>query len=212
MISVLARRTSLWVLSAIVAGALSFGWAHQQSNTLAGPVRVIDGDTIVLTDANTHIRLNGVDAPEVVHPGYDHDDPFGPESREEMRRIVGDKIVRCELNGERSHERLIGVCFLPDGTDTGAEIIRRGLALDCLISAARNTGRLSPAVCAKLFDRRDTALLDVDLSLGRRILEPGRDTGYRSCITTVRRMTSGGPIGTDCARHRGVRIGGEKAT
>jgi micrococcal nuclease len=131
MISVFARRTSLWVLSAIVVVALSFGWAHQQSNTLAGPVRVIDGDTIVLTDANTHIRLNGVDAPEVVHPGYDHDDPFGPESREEMRRIVGDKIVRCELNGERSHERLIGVCFLPDGTDIGAEIIRRGLALDC---------------------------------------------------------------------------------
>ena len=102
-----------------------------QSSTIAGPVRVIDGDTIVLTDTNTHIRLNGVDAPEVVHPGYDHDDPFGPESRDEMRRIVGDKIVRCELNGERSHERLIGVCFLPDGTDVGAEIIRRGLALDC---------------------------------------------------------------------------------
>jgi micrococcal nuclease len=131
MISVFARHTSLWVLSAIVACALSFGWPHRQPNTFAGPVRVIDGDTIVLTDANTHIRLNGVDAPEVVHPGYDHDDPFRPESREEMRRIVGDKIVRCELNGERSHERLIGVCFLPDGTDIGAEIIRRGLALDC---------------------------------------------------------------------------------
>jgi endonuclease YncB( thermonuclease family) len=102
-----------------------------QPRTLAGPVRVIDGDTIVLIDTNTHIRLNGVDAPEVVHPGYDHDDPFGPEARDEMRRIVGDKIVRCELNGERSYERLVGVCFLPDGKDIGAEIIRRGLALDC---------------------------------------------------------------------------------
>ena len=104
---------------------------QEQWNTLAGPVRVIDGDTIVLTDTNTHIRLNGVDAPEVVHPGYDHDDPFGPEARDEMRRIVGDKVVRCEPNGERSYERLVCVCFLPDGTDIGAEIIRRGLALDC---------------------------------------------------------------------------------
>jgi hypothetical protein len=26
---------------------------------------------------------------------------------------------------------LVGVCFLPDGTDIGGEIIRRGLALDC---------------------------------------------------------------------------------
>jgi endonuclease YncB( thermonuclease family) len=34
-------------------------------------------------------------------------------------------------NGERSYERLVGVCFLPNGTDIGAEIIRRGLALDC---------------------------------------------------------------------------------
>ena len=49
-----------------------------------------------------------------------------------MRSIVGDAIVRCELNGERSYERLVGICYLPDGTDIGAEIIRRGLALDCV--------------------------------------------------------------------------------
>ena len=100
-------------------------------SVVSGPVRVIDGDTIVLTNTNTHVRLNGVDAPEVVHPGYDHDDAFGPESSAEMRRIVGDAIVRCELNGEHLYERVVGVCYLPDGTDIGAEIIRRGLALDC---------------------------------------------------------------------------------
>jgi endonuclease YncB( thermonuclease family) len=62
--------------------------ASADLGTLAGPVRVIDGDTIVLTDTNTHIRLNGVDAPEVVHPGYDHDDPFGPEA---SRRDAADR-------------------------------------------------------------------------------------------------------------------------
>jgi micrococcal nuclease len=62
---------------------------------------------------------------------HEYDDPFGPESRDEMRRIVGAAIVRCEVNAERSYERMIGVCFLPDGTDIGAEIIKRGLALDC---------------------------------------------------------------------------------
>ena len=127
----LVRRGPTWLLISIIGGALLFGWAHGQPAALSGPVRVIDGDTIVLTNSNTHIRLNGVDAPEVVHPGYDHDDNFGPEARDEMKRIVGDAIVRCDLNGERSHERPIGVCFLPDGTDIGAEIIRRGLALDC---------------------------------------------------------------------------------
>jgi micrococcal nuclease len=102
-----------------------------EPTVVSGPVRVIDGDTIVLTDANIHVRLNGVDAPEVVHSGYDRDDDFGPESRDEMRSIVDGQVVRCELNGERSHERVVGVCFLPDGRDIGAEIIRRGLALDC---------------------------------------------------------------------------------
>ena len=71
MISVLARRGLTWILLAIVAGALLFGWAHGQPSTLVGPVRVIDGDTIVLTNSNTHVRLNGVDALEVVHPNYD---------------------------------------------------------------------------------------------------------------------------------------------
>ena len=107
-------------------------------------MRVIDGDTIVLTNTNTHVRLNGVDAPEVVHPGHDHDDDLGPEARDEMRRIVGAKVVRCELNGERAYERVIGVCLLPDGTDIGAEIIRRGLALDCAGRSSRRYRRLEP--------------------------------------------------------------------
>jgi endonuclease YncB( thermonuclease family) len=47
-----------------------------------------------------------------------------------MRRIIGGQAVRCELNDERSHERVVCVCRLPDGTDTGTEIIRPGLALD----------------------------------------------------------------------------------
>ena len=117
-----------WGILAAVAAALMLAAC---SETNPSHVRVIDGDTIVLTNTNTHVRLNGVDAPEVVHPGYARADDFGPEAREEMRRIIGDAVVRRELNGERSYERLVGVCFLPDGTDTGAEIIRRGLALDC---------------------------------------------------------------------------------
>ena len=48
-----------------------------------------------------------------------------------MRRVIGYAIVHCVSNGERSYERVVGVCFLPDETDIGAEIIRRGQALDC---------------------------------------------------------------------------------
>jgi micrococcal nuclease len=103
--------------------------APAYADEISGRVRVIDGDTIVVNGA--HVRLNGVDAPEVAHPYHEYDDPFGPESREETRAIIGSQEVRCELSGEKSYERFVGICALPDGTDIGAEIIRRGLALDC---------------------------------------------------------------------------------
>jgi micrococcal nuclease len=130
--------------AAVVLGALLAGGALAQSSALSGPVRVIDGDTIVLTNSNTHIRLNGINAPEVVHPGYDHDDTLGPEARDAMKRIVGSAIVRCELNGERSHERLVAVCFLPNGADIGAELVRRGLALDCARFSGSRYRKLEP--------------------------------------------------------------------
>jgi hypothetical protein len=98
---------------ALLAALACSAHAAEPPSVVSGPVRVIDGDTIVLTNTNIHVRLNGVDAPEVVHPGYDHDDDFGSEARSEMRRIIGDPVVRCELNGERSYERWVGVCYLP---------------------------------------------------------------------------------------------------
>jgi len=47
-----------------------------------------------------------------------------------MLELVAGKAVRCDLNGERNRDRLIGVCFL-DGHDIGASIIAAGLARDC---------------------------------------------------------------------------------
>ena len=131
------------------------------------PVRVIDGDTIVLTNSNTHVRLNGVDAPEVVHPGYDHDDDFGPEARDEMRRIIGAEIVRCELNGERSYERVIGVCYLPDGTGHRGRDhqARAGIGLCALVigalpaAGARRRARHHPRT-------RPTAVEASDIEIG----------------------------------------------
>ena len=44
---------------------------------LVGRARVIDGDTIVV--GGVHVRLQGVAAPEVAHPGQLQDEPGGPE-------------------------------------------------------------------------------------------------------------------------------------
>ncbi len=52
-----------------------------------------------------------------------------------MKRLVGGQIVTCELNGDRTYDRWVGVCFL-NGYDIGATAISEGHALDC----ARHSG------------------------------------------------------------------------
>ncbi len=47
-----------------------------------------------------------------------------------MTDLVMGKRLRCELNGEKTHDRFVGVCYL-DGKDIGATVIANGLALDC---------------------------------------------------------------------------------
>jgi len=47
-----------------------------------------------------------------------------------MVDICKGQTITVELDGERSFDRLVGTCFLQDGRDIGAEIVKRGLALD----------------------------------------------------------------------------------
>ncbi|MCP5038040.1 MAG: hypothetical protein GY945_10615, partial [Rhodobacteraceae bacterium] len=91
------------------------------SRKLAGKAWVIDGDTIVVNKIK--IRLAGIDAPEL-------DQPWGQKSKWEMVRICKGQTLHIELSGETSFDRLIGTCYLPDGRDIGAEIVKAGLALD----------------------------------------------------------------------------------
>ena len=45
-------------------------------------------------------------------------------------RICKGQVITVKLNGETTHDRLVGTCYLPDGRDIGAELVKRGLALD----------------------------------------------------------------------------------
>ncbi len=91
-------------------------------DTLMGAVtHVRDGDTIEVV--GVPVRLNGVAAPEL-------SEPHGREAKNFMLNLVAGKTVRCKLNGERSYDRVIGVCYL-GGQDIGASIIAAGLARDC---------------------------------------------------------------------------------
>lgn len=99
-----------------------FSWPASGDATLEGLVtHVRDGDTIEVS--RIPIRFNGVAAPEL-------DEALGQASKAFMIDLVAEKRVRCELNGEKTHDRFVGVCYLDD-QDIGAAVIRAGLALDC---------------------------------------------------------------------------------
>ncbi len=100
-------------------------WASLASaaQTVTGKVtKVRDADTIVVK--GVPIRLNGVDAPE-------NGTKAGNEATAAMKRYVRGKTLNCELNGDRTYDRWVGVCYTEEGHDIGAVMIANGYALDC---------------------------------------------------------------------------------
>jgi endonuclease YncB( thermonuclease family) len=101
--------------------------AASAADRLVGRARVIDGDTLAV--AGVHVRLKGVAAPEVAHPGHPGE-PGGEAAAAFMAELVEGRTLVCELTGERTHGRRVGRCFL-EGRDVAGELIAAGLARDC---------------------------------------------------------------------------------
>jgi len=88
--------------------------------------RVIDGDTIVLENGE-HIRLIGVDAPELHHPRK----PVQYFAKEAMefttRRSLGRKIsLEYDWQRKDKYGRTLAYIYLPDGTCLNEELIKQG--------------------------------------------------------------------------------------
>jgi endonuclease YncB( thermonuclease family) len=118
-------RTTTGNVTAAIAAVLSMavaGAVLPAGGDISGYPSVTDGDTIRI--GSTRIRLQGVDAPE-------SNVAAGQQSKIAMTRIVAGHLVTCRPDGTRSHDRVVAICHLEDGTDIGAEIIREGWALDC---------------------------------------------------------------------------------
>lgn len=93
-----------------------------------GPmVHVRDGDTLEILDRISGrvvaVRLNGLHAPELREPG-------GREARRWMQIMTTGEVVTCTLTGERSRDRLVGICYL-NGADLAAGLVGAGLGRDC---------------------------------------------------------------------------------
>jgi len=93
----------------------------QTEAVLRGRCWVIDGDTIVIDDVR--IRLAGIDAPEIDHP-------WGQRSKWALVQLCKGQTITARLKPELSYDRVVAECYLPDGRDLAAELVRCGLALD----------------------------------------------------------------------------------
>lgn len=88
---------------------------------LQGKCWVIDGDIIVINDVR--ISLAGIDAPELDHR-------WGQKSKWAMVQLCKGQTVTARIRPELSYDRMVAECYLPDGRDLAAELVRMGLALD----------------------------------------------------------------------------------
>jgi micrococcal nuclease len=100
------------------------------SSTEAEVVRVIDGDTIVVSidGRDDDVRYIGIDTPETVKPGTPVQ-CFGPAAHDFNERLVDGRRVRLVFDRERRdvYGRLLAYVYT-GGRFVNAELARRGYA------------------------------------------------------------------------------------
>lgn len=92
-----------------------------QVRVVSGPAYIVDGDTIKVR--KQQIRLFGIDAPELDHP-------YGKKAKWALHKLCKGQTIRAEITDEDDYGRAVARCYLPDGTDLSAEMVKLGLALD----------------------------------------------------------------------------------
>ncbi|WP_137701456.1 thermonuclease family protein [Marimonas lutisalis] len=92
-----------------------------EARVLTGAAYVTDGDTIKIK--KTQIRLFGIDAPELNHP-------YGKKAKWALHGLCKGQTIRAEITDVDNHGRTVARCYLPDGRDLSAEMVKQGLAID----------------------------------------------------------------------------------
>jgi endonuclease YncB( thermonuclease family) len=101
-----------FALVALLAAKLNT--PQQPSRSLAGKAYVIDGDTISI--AGNHIRLKGIDAPEMAQSCgiASGSTACGQVARQALIRLIAGRPVRCDGYGRDKYERTLATCFIGD--------------------------------------------------------------------------------------------------
>ena len=82
---------------------------------------MVDGDGLIIL--KTQIRLFGIDAPELNHP-------YGKNAKWALVSLCKGQTIRAEVTAQDVHGRTVARCYLPDGRDLSAEMVKLGMAID----------------------------------------------------------------------------------
>jgi endonuclease YncB( thermonuclease family) len=119
---------SLFSLALIANSEAARQNAIPADETITGPARILDGDTIDIT--GTRVRLYGIDAPEMgqkCRGGFFGSWRCGSQAASTLARLIDRRDVRCERRGIDKYGRTLARCFI-DTTDLAGEMVRRGMA------------------------------------------------------------------------------------
>ncbi|MFA5900625.1 MAG: thermonuclease family protein, partial [Hyphomicrobium sp.] len=119
---------ALGILTLLPARETAARPAADYGPPISGTVRVIDGDTIVVD--SRHIRLEGIDAPEIAQRcgrRFFGTWACGAAATHALASIVAGRSVTCDSRGDDAYGRTLGVCFV-NGQDINAHMVREGFA------------------------------------------------------------------------------------
>jgi micrococcal nuclease len=137
----------LSVLAAVAAFAVAPASDAPSDPRTATVVRVVDGDTVVLSGGIGKSRLIGVDTPEV----YGGVECYGREASAFAKRLLTGARVRVRRQAEPTdrYGRALVDLWLPDGRHVNALLVERGYATPLTIRPnvryARRLARLARA-------------------------------------------------------------------
>jgi len=171
---------------ALLMGSITSGAATVAVIQEVRVVRVVDGDTVLVTDAqfvHSKVRLHGTDAPECSMP-------FGPQAQQFLVQLTQGKIVQMASKGRDRYGRTVATLAV-NGQDVGLAVVRSGFAWrDGRYDRVRLAGQTTPYADAQ----RDAAVEALGLWAGPSPLAPwdwragGRQSSQRKrcAIPTTR--------------------------
>lgn len=120
-----ARKAPLWGAFFVLALLSGTVFARETATV----TRVVDGDTVWLADGR-HVRLLGINAPELAHEGRP-EEPLARAAQIRLAALIGNRPIALSPGREpRDHYgRLLARVELADGRDAGTELLRAGLAV-----------------------------------------------------------------------------------